>query len=72
MRTFHTPLTIIETLAKTHGDAAAVRYLLPDSSTEYKTITYAEYRNDVENVAKAWMSVLTQAGIAKGAVVGIW
>ncbi|KAG5788297.1 hypothetical protein H9Q69_012643 [Fusarium xylarioides] len=72
MRTFHTPLTIIETLAKYRGDAAAVRYLLPDSSTEYKTITYAEYCNDVENAAKTWLSVLSQAGIAKGAVVGIW
>ncbi|KAI1032535.1 hypothetical protein LB503_012599 [Fusarium chuoi] len=72
MRTFHTPLTLIETLAKTHGDAAAVRYLLPDSSTEYKTITYAEYRHDVENAARIWLSVLSQAGIAKGAVVGIW
>ncbi|RKK12300.1 hypothetical protein BFJ66_g12925 [Fusarium oxysporum f. sp. cepae] len=72
MRTFHTPLTIIETLAKSRGDSAAVRYLLPESSTEYKTITYAEYCDDVENAAKIWLSVLSQAGIAKGAVVGIW
>ncbi|KAF4943399.1 hypothetical protein FGADI_13442 [Fusarium gaditjirri] len=72
MRTFHTPLTIIETLAKSRGDAAAVRYLLPESSTGYKTITYAEYCNDVTNAAKIWLSVLSQAGIAKGAVVGIW
>ncbi|KAF5569975.1 4-hydroxybenzoate benzoate ligase [Fusarium pseudoanthophilum] len=72
MRTFHSPLTIIETLAKSRGDAAAVRYLLPGSSTEYKTITYAEYCNDVEDAAKAWLSVLSQAGIAKGAVIGIW
>ncbi|KAF5565365.1 4-hydroxybenzoate benzoate ligase [Fusarium napiforme] len=72
MRTFHTPLTIIETLAKSRGDTAAVRYLLPGSSTEYKTITYAEYFNDVENAAKCWLSVLSQAGIAKGAVIGIW
>ncbi|KAF5966489.1 4-hydroxybenzoate benzoate ligase [Fusarium coicis] len=72
MRTFHTPLTIINTLAKSRGDAAAVRYLLPDSSTEYKTITYAEYSNDIEIAAKTWLSVFSQAGVVKGAVVGIW
>ncbi|KAH7240027.1 uncharacterized protein BKA55DRAFT_576909 [Fusarium redolens] len=72
MRTFHTPLTIIETLSKSRGDSAAVRYLLPESSTEYKTITYAEYCNDVGNAAKTWLSALSQAGIARGAVVGIW
>ncbi|KAF5989013.1 hypothetical protein FBULB1_1168 [Fusarium bulbicola] len=72
MRTFHTPLTIIETLAKSRGDAAAVRYLLPESPTDYITITYAEYCNDVEDAAKRWLYVLSQAGIAKGAVVGIW
>jgi hypothetical protein len=72
MRTFHTPLTIIETLSKSRGDSAAVRYLLPESPTEYKTITYAEYCNDVGNAAKTWLSALSQAGIARGAVVGIW
>ncbi|KAF4502022.1 4-hydroxybenzoate-- benzoate-- ligase [Fusarium agapanthi] len=72
MRAFHTPLTIIETLAKSHGDAAAVRCLLPESLTEYKTITYAGYCNDVDNAAKAWLFGLSQAGITKGAVVGIW
>ncbi|KAF4337748.1 4-hydroxybenzoate benzoate ligase [Fusarium beomiforme] len=72
MRTFHTPLTIIETLSKARGDSAAVKYLLPESSTDYKTITYAEFWNDIDNVAKIWASALSSAGIAKGAVVGIW
>ncbi|KAF5630098.1 4-hydroxybenzoate benzoate ligase [Fusarium sp. NRRL 52700] len=65
-------LRISVTLAKSRGDAAAVRYLLSESSTEYKTVTYAEYCNDVEYMARAWLSVLSHASIAKGAVVGIW
>ncbi|KAM0192276.1 hypothetical protein ACHAPI_008451 [Fusarium lateritium] len=73
MRSFHTPLTVIENLAQKRGDLPAVRYADVDSVNDgYKTISYAEYWNDIENAAKIWLSTLSKAGIAKRSVVGLW
>ncbi|KAF4435948.1 hypothetical protein F53441_13376 [Fusarium austroafricanum] len=72
MRTYYTFFTIIEAIAKSWGEAPAIRFLESDSTSTYKTISYAEYWNDIENAAKSWVSVLSEAGIAKGAVVGVW
>jgi hypothetical protein len=73
MRSFHTPLTDIENLSRNRADLAAVRYADPGLLNDgYKTISYADYWNDIENAAKTWLSILSNAGVAKGSVVGLW
>ncbi|KAG5661859.1 hypothetical protein KAF25_004098 [Fusarium avenaceum] len=73
MRSFHTPLTVIENLSRNRGDLPAVRYADAGLvNNGYKTISYAEYWNDIENAANLWLSILSKAGVAKGSVVGLW
>lgn len=73
MRSFHTPLTVIENLSRNRGDLPAVRYADPGLiNNGYKTISYAEYWNDIENTAEIWLSILSKAGVTKGSVVGLW
>ena len=69
MRTFHTPLSIIQSLAKSRGDSPAVRYA---DESGYKTISYAEHCQNVNDAAKHWTAELFKTGIAKGSVVGLW
>ena len=69
MRTFHTPLSVIQSLAQSRGDSPAVRYA---DESGYKTISYAEHWQNINDAAKNWTAELAQAGIAKGSVVGLW
>lgn len=73
MRSFHTPLTVIENLSRNRGDLPAVRYADPGLlNNGYKTISYVDYWSDINNAAKIWLSILSKAGVAKGSVVGLW
>jgi acyl-CoA synthetase (AMP-forming)/AMP-acid ligase II len=69
MRTFHTPLSVIQSLAESRGDSPAVRYA---DESGYKTISYTEYWQNINDAAKNWTAELSRADIAKGSVVGLW
>ncbi|RFN54376.1 4-hydroxybenzoate-- benzoate-- ligase [Fusarium flagelliforme] len=69
MRTFHTPLSVIQSLAQSRGDSPAVRYA---DQSGYQTISYTEYWQNINDAAKNWTAELSRADIAKGSVVGLW
>ena len=40
--------------------------------SEWATITYAQFHQDVELHARYWTSALSADGIAPGSIVGLW
>jgi hypothetical protein len=40
--------------------------------SEWTTITYAQFHQDVELYARYWSSVLSADGVAPGSVIGLW
>lgn len=73
MRTFHTPLSVIESLSQSQGDSPAIRHVNSKSiNNEYETISYAKHWQNISIAAQNWIAELSQVGIAKGAVVGLW
>ncbi|CAF3456324.1 unnamed protein product [Fusarium graminearum] len=73
MRTFHTPLSVIESLSKSQGDSPAIRHVNSESvNNEFETVSYAKHWQNINIAAQKWIAELSQVGIAKGAVVGLW
>ena len=40
--------------------------------SEWATITYAQFYQDVELYARYWTSVLSADGVAPGSIIGLW
>ncbi|CEI62071.1 hypothetical protein FVEN_g3104 [Fusarium venenatum] len=73
MRTFYTPVSIIESLSQSQGDSPAIRHVNSESiNNEFETISYATHWQNINIAAKNWVAELSQAGITRGAVVGLW
>ncbi|RGP73120.1 4-hydroxybenzoate benzoate ligase [Fusarium longipes] len=73
MPTFHTPVSIIESLSQSHGNHPAIRRANSElKDDEFETISYAAHWQNINICAKKWSAELSQAGISKGAVVGLW
>ncbi|RGP73703.1 4-hydroxybenzoate-- benzoate-- ligase [Fusarium sporotrichioides] len=73
MRSFYTPLSVIESLSQSQGDSPAIRHAKSESTNdEFETISYATHWQNINIGAKKWITELSKAGITKGAVVGLW
>ena len=40
--------------------------------SEWATITYTQFHQDVELYARYWTSVLSADGVAPGSIIGLW
>ena len=40
--------------------------------SEWATITYAQFYQDVQLYARYWTSVLSADGVAPGSIIGLW
>ena len=62
--------------AERHGLAPAFRTPRLDAAASeiegWNTITYDQFKGDIETTAKYWSSRLGHAGISGGSVVGLW
>lgn len=73
---FKTPLTVLENSAATHRTTPVFRLpsVVAESGAveEWQTITYEQFRSDVERFARYWLSTLNARHVDAEAVVGIW
>ncbi|KAL3601743.1 hypothetical protein FPOAC2_06017 [Fusarium poae] len=73
MRTFCTPLSVIESLSLSQGHSPAIRRVNSESlDNEFEAISYATHWQNINTAAKNWIAELSQLGIKRGAVVGLW
>ncbi|CAH0000630.1 unnamed protein product [Clonostachys byssicola] len=73
--TLKTHLTSLEKSAVNHPSAAALK--IPHWEEDgvfcgWKTITFSQFLNDVENAARYWANELLQRGIKERDIVGVW
>ena len=40
--------------------------------SEWATITYAQFYQDVQLYARYWISTLSTGGVAPGSIIGLW
>ncbi|CCL98987.1 uncharacterized protein FIBRA_00995 [Fibroporia radiculosa] len=73
---YQTHLGILDESAALHPTATVFRIPEVDPATNairsWHSISYAQFRNDVEHVAKYWTSKLTTQGIQPNSVIGLW
>lgn len=77
MQTFRTPLTALEDTFRRAPDSAAFKIpklpLEPGKPcSEWTTVTYKTFRNDIRSQALDWSRILKTEGIAPGSVVTLW
>ena len=62
--------------AERNGPAAAFKIPRLDAAADevkgWNTITYNQFKEDVETTAKYWSCKLDHAGVPKSSVVGLW
>jgi acyl-CoA synthetase (AMP-forming)/AMP-acid ligase II len=76
MTTFKSHLTVLETSASLYSSSPVFRIpQLADATGEVEAwipITYRQFHNDVELVAKYWTRTLRADGLPQRTVVGLW
>lgn len=76
MSPLRTHLTDLETAASKYASYPAFKVPDPDPSTgqvrEWVSITYEQFKTDVELFAKYWAHVLKEQGLPPRSVVGMW
>ena len=74
--TFQSHLTVLESSARLYPTRPAFRLPVVDKETsrisEWATVTYTQFHEDVELYARYWTSVLSADGIAPGSIIGLW
>ena len=74
--TFQCHLSVLESSVRSYPTRPAFRTPVVDKETskisEWATITYAQFHQDVELYARYWSSVLSADGVAPGSIVGLW
>lgn len=76
MTTFSSHLSVLETSASRYSSRAA--FLIPELDAEsgqvkqWHPVTYRQFQNDVELVARYWARMLKADGIPRNSVVGLW
>ena len=73
---FQSHLTVLESSARLYPTRPAFRLPVVNKETseisEWATVTYVQFHQDVELYARYWTSVLSAGGIAPGSIVGLW
>ena len=74
--TFQCHLSVLESSIRSYPTRPAFRTPVVDKETsqisEWATITYAQFHQDVELYARYWSSVLSADGVAPGSIIGLW
>ena len=74
--TFQSHLSVLESSVRLYPTRPAFRLPVVNKETskitEWATITYTKFHQDVELYARHWTSVLSAGGIAPGSIVGLW
>ena len=74
--TFQSHLSVLESSAKSYPTRPAFRTPVVNKEasqiSEWATVTYAQFYQDVELYARHWISVLSTDGVPPGSVVGLW
>ena len=74
--TFQSHLSVLESSVRLYPTRPAFRLPVVDKDTsrisEWATVAYAQFHEDVELYARYWTSVLSADGIAPGSVIGLW
>lgn len=76
MYSFGTHLTALEAAASKYASRPAFKVPRIDPQTggvqEWESISYAQFKNDVELFAKYWAHTLGAQGLPERSVVGVW
>lgn len=71
-----THLAIVESSATLYANRAAFRIPSVDSTTnallEWNTITFAQFKLDIESYARYWKSTFESRNVEKNSVIGLW
>ncbi|KAG1761936.1 hypothetical protein EDD22DRAFT_980000 [Suillus occidentalis] len=69
-------LTVLEHSASSYPDAPVFRVprsdLLTGQVHDWSSITYSQFKHDVEFTARYWRQVLESDGVSENSVVGLW
>ncbi|KAG2752316.1 acetyl-CoA synthetase-like protein [Suillus brevipes Sb2] len=69
-------LTVLEHSASSYPDASVFRVprsdLLTGQVHDWSSITYSQFKHDVEFTARYWRQVLESDGVPENSVVGLW
>jgi acyl-CoA synthetase (AMP-forming)/AMP-acid ligase II len=76
MSTYLSHLTVLEHSAASYPDAPVFRVprsdLLTGQVHHWSSITYTQFKHDVEFTARYWRQVLESDGVPENSVVGLW
>jgi len=74
--TLQSHISVLESSVRAYPTRAAFRIPVVNKETsqvsEWATITYTQFYQDVELYARYWTSVLSADGILPGSIVGLW
>jgi len=74
--TLQSHLSVLESSVRSYPTRPAFRIPVVNKETsqvsEWATITYAQFYQDVELYARHWTSVLSADGVAPGSIIGLW
>ena len=73
---FQSHLSVLESSVRSYPTRPAFRTPVINKETsqisEWATITYAQFYQDVQLHARYWSSILSTDGVAPGAIIGLW
>lgn len=76
MVVFKTYLSVLESSVSTYATSYAFRIPRFDTASdrvkEWNTITFQQFKEDVELLSRYWTRELKANGITRGDVVGLW
>jgi len=74
--TFQSHLSVLESSVKLYPTRPAFRTPVINKETsqisEWTTITYVQFYQDVQIYARYWTSILSAGGFAPGSIIGLW
>jgi len=74
--TFQSHLSVLETSVRSYPTRPAFRTPVVDKETskisEWATITYTQFHQDVQLYARYWTSILSADGVTPGSIIGLW
>ena len=73
---FQSHLSVLESSFRSYPTRPAFRTPVVNKETskisEWATITYSQFYQDVQLYARYWTSILSADGVAPGSIVGLW
>ena len=74
--TFQSHLSVLESSVRSYPTRPAFRVPVVNKDTsgvsEWATITYAQFYQEVQLYARYWTSILSADGVAPGSIIGLW